>query len=226
MTDLSARPGAEADSSADAPDERRPAPRRHPIRRLLIAGLVVLALLVAYVGVTFAQVWQASRSDGIRRAEAIVVLGAAQYDGRPSPVLANRLDHALALYEAGMAPQIVVTGGRQVGDRFTEATSGYNYLRERGVPDAAILKEVKGTTTWESLSAVARFLRTEGITDVVLVSSPAHAKRLAGIADDVGLDASVSPAEGNPSAAALLRETAAVAVGRLVGYRRLNRLDH
>jgi vancomycin permeability regulator SanA len=187
--------------------------------------LLVLVVGIAYVGGTFLQVWQASGRDAARRAEAIVVLGAAQYDGRPSPALRNRLDHALELYERDLAPMIVVTGGRQAGDRFTEATAGYNYLRAQGVPDAAIRKEVQGQTTYESLSSVARFLATEGVDDVILVSGPAQTKRLSGIATDVGLHAAVSPSAGSPGAQALLREALAVSAGRLVGYRRLERLD-
>lgn len=202
------------------------APARHRQRwwrrPLVIVPLGVLAAVVLYLGGTFLQVWQASRADSARPAEAIVVLGAAQYDGRPSPVLQNRLDHALELYEDGLAPLIVVTGGRQEGDRFTEATAGYNHLRSRGVPDEHIRKEVQGHTTYESLAAVARFLRDDGITDVILVSSPSHSKRLAGVADDVGLDAALSPSSGTPSLTSLGRETVAVSVGRIVGYRRMD----
>lgn len=194
-------------------------------RRTLWTAIGLLGLLVLYLGGTFVQVWQASRSDGARQADAIVVLGAAQYDGTPSPALRNRLDHALELYEEGLAPLIVVTGGRQEGDRFTEATVGYNYLRDRGVPDEAIRKEVQGHTTYESVAATARFLRTEGIDDVILVSGPATAKRLAGISDDVGLEAAISPSEGTPTLRSLVRETAAVSAGRLIGYRRLERFD-
>jgi len=194
-------------------------------RRVSLYVLVFVVVAVAYVGVTFVQVWQASNDDGVREAEAIVVLGAAQYDGTPSPALQNRLDHAFDLYEQGMAPLIVVTGGRQDGDRFTEATVGYNELRSRGVPDDAIRKEVQGRTTYESLAATARFLRAEGIDDVLLVSGPSHSKRLAGIAGDVGLSASISPAEGKASFRSLVRETAAVSLGRVVGYRRLDRFD-
>lgn len=199
------------------------AARRRWWRRPLIIGpVLVLAAVVLYVGGTFVQVWQASRSDGARPAQAIVVLGAAQYDGRPSPVLENRLDHAFELYDRGLAPLIVVTGGRQEGDRFTEATAGYNHLRARGVPDQDIQKEVQGHTTYESLAAVARFLRTDGIDEVILVSSPSHNKRLAGVASDVGLDAVLSPSEGTPSFSSLSRETVAVSVGRLIGYRRMD----
>lgn len=194
-------------------------------RRTLRIGLVLLALVVLYVAGTFVQVWQASRSDDARDAGAIVVLGAAQYDGKASPALKNRLDHALSLYEQGLAPLIVVTGGRQEGDRFTEATVGYNYLRDHGVPDAAIRKEVQGHTTYESVAATARFLRSEDIDDVILVSGPATAKRLGGISGDVGLHAAISPSDGTPTLGSLIRETGAVSVGRLIGYRRLERFD-
>lgn len=201
-------------------------PRARWGRRVLLGGIAFLALVVLYVGVTFVQVWQASRSDGARKADAIVVLGAAQYNGTPSPALKNRLDHALELYQQGLAPLIVVTGGRQEGDRFTEAKVGYNYLRERGVPDDAIRMEVQGHTTYQSLAATRRFLRTEGIDDVVLVSGPATAKRLSGISGDIGLDAAVSPSDGTASLRSLVRETGAVSLGRLIGYRRLERFDN
>ncbi len=214
-----------AEPPRDRETDGRSRSRRRRWRRLSL-GLLLLGLLAAtYVVGTFVQVWQASERDAARPAEAIVVLGAAQYDGRPSPALQLRLDHALDLYEAGVAPVVVVTGGRQVGDRFTEATAGYNYLRSQGVPDEAIRKEVQGHTTYESLAAVARFLRTEDLSDVVLVSSPAHSKRLADVASDVGLQAAISPADGTPTPRALLKETVAVSVGRLVGYRRMDRLD-
>jgi len=200
-------------------------PKARWLRRTLWTAVILLGVVVLYLGVTFVQVWQASRSDGARKADAIVVLGAAQYNGTPSPALQNRLDHALDLYERGLAPVIVVTGGRQDGDRFTEATTGYNYLRDHGVPDAAIRKEVQGHTTYESVAAAARFLRDEGIDDVILVSSPATAKRLAGISGDVGLDAAISPSSGSPQIRSLARETVAVSLGRLIGYRRLDRFD-
>ncbi len=209
----------------DRPGRSRRRRRRRRRSRWLVWPLAALLVLTSYVGVTFLQVWRASGRDGARTASAVVVLGAAQYDGRPSPVLKNRLDHALALYEAGTVPRIVVTGGRQEGDRFTEATSGYNYLRDRGVPDEDLIKEVQGTTTYESLAAVARFSETQGIDDVVLVSGPAQAKRLAGIASDVGLEAAISPTEGDASTRSLVRETVAVSAGRLLGYRRLERFD-
>ena len=116
------------------------------------------------------------------------------------------------------------------GDRFTEATAGYNYLRDQGVPDEALMKEVDGTSTWESLRASARFLAGEGLTNVVLVTDDYHAYRVEAIAEDIGLDATVSPTDsrlaGTEQLRQLLRETAAVAVGRIIGYDRLFRIDH
>src|SRR6478736_4906473 len=94
-----------------------------------VAGLVVLYLLF-----TFGQVWWASRHDTQASASAIVVMGAAQYNGHPSPVLKARLDHAVELYEAGRAPMIIVTGGKQPGDKITQGLTGFDYLRDRGVP--------------------------------------------------------------------------------------------
>lgn len=217
-------PAAPDEARAGDPTPTEGRPRRWWRRPLLVAG-ILLSLLVFYIGVTFIQVWQASRHDGAAPAEAIVVLGAAQYDGRPSPALERRLEHALELYRRRLAPLVVVTGGRQEGDRFTEATVGYNYLRARGVPDQAIRKEVQGHTTYESLAATARFLRTEGVDRVILVSGPAHSKRLDGIADAVGLDAVISPADGSASLRSLARETVAVSIGRILGYRRLERFD-
>jgi uncharacterized SAM-binding protein YcdF (DUF218 family) len=192
----------------------------------LFAGLVIL-----YLGVTFVQVWMASRRDEARKSDAIVVLGAAQYDGRPSRVLAARLDHAYDLYRDGIAPVIVVTGGRQQGDRFTEATAGATYLHRRGVPDDAIMRETTGRSSWESLQASARFLSDRGMRRVVLVSDPYHAARIKAIAKEVGLDAVTSPTRTSPinGGAAwrrLATETIRVGAGRIFGYRRLDRSRH
>ncbi|MGH9001420.1 MAG: YdcF family protein [Acidimicrobiia bacterium] len=196
-----------------------------PARRVL-TGLV--ALVLAYFGATFVQVWLAGRRDGARPAEALIVLGAAQYDGRPSPVLAARLDHAADLYSAGLAPVVVVTGGRADGDRFSESAASAAYLHSKGVPDEAILREVQGRNSWDSLAASARFLRREGIDEVVLVSDPFHAARIKAMAEELGLDAVTSPTRTSPIDGAaevkhMLSETAKVGVGRVIGFRRLVR---
>jgi uncharacterized SAM-binding protein YcdF (DUF218 family) len=194
-------------------------------RRLAVVGAVLLGLLLLYYAVCFVQVWQAARRDEAGSADAVVVLGAAQYDGQPSPVLAARLDHALELWEEGHAPYIVVTGGKQEGDRFTEATAAANYLIERGVPDGAILREVEGTSTWESLAASARFLRERGLEDVVVVSDPYHVLRSVETARELGLNAHGSPADspvrGWDEKQRMVKEAAGVALARVIGYRRL-----
>lgn len=197
--------------------------------RITRAALLAAFVVVAYGGFTAAQVWAAARSEQAAPAQAIVVLGAAQYDGDPSPALRGRLTHAAALYQRGIAPILVVTGGRQPGDRFTEATASARYLHEQGVPESALRREVSGRSTYESLAATARFLRPEGIAEVVLVSDPYHSLRLRHIADEVGLKPAVSPARADVEALTagrrILRETFAVALGRIIGYRRLAVLE-
>ena len=189
----------------------------------LVAGLV--AAVVLYVLVTFAQVWRAAHDDQARPAEAIVVFGTAQYNGVPSPVLAARLDHAIALYRRDLAPVIVVTGGNQPGDQFTEATASANYLIQRGVPDEDVLREVSGTSSWQSLAAAANFLGDRSIREVILVSDPFHSLRIQAMASELGLEGHPSPTTNSPirgrsEARYMARETAAVAVGRVIGFRR------
>jgi uncharacterized SAM-binding protein YcdF (DUF218 family) len=186
----------------------------------IVVGLAVLVVL--YVGLTFAQVWWASRSNDTTKASAIIVMGAAQWNGVPSPVLAGRLDHAVALYEEGVAPLIVVTGGKQAGDAVTQGRSGYEYLRSKGLPDEAIKVEVEGTNSFEELSASALILSKAGVgSDVVIVTDPYHALRAGEIAEEVGLRAHVSPTHASSGLRQMARETVAVAIGRIIGYRRL-----
>src|SRR3954451_259399 len=112
---------------------------------------IALVLVLLYGALNFGTVVLASRRDvGSRPGQAIVVMGAAQYNGRPSPVLRARLDHALRLYRRDMGKLIVVTGGRTPGDVATEASASANYLLAHGVPDARIAREVQGTDTYES----------------------------------------------------------------------------
>lgn len=211
------------------PAEERPslrararAHRRRWIGRLVLAAVLAL---VGYLVLTFVQVLSASRDDDRVRSDAIVVLGAAQYDGTPSPVLRQRLDHALDLYRDGVAGRIVLTGGKQAGDRFTEAYAGYRYLTGRGVPGDDLLVVTDGSSTWDSLRAAERVLRREGLDRVTLVSDSYHSSRLLGVADEVGLDAGVSPSGAAPTVPELLRETGLVALGQVIGYGRMLRLS-
>jgi vancomycin permeability regulator SanA len=197
-----------------------------PLRLAARVGLVVVGVAVVYLGVTAFQVWRAARDDQATPADAIVVLGAAQYDGRPSPVYRSRLDHAAELYEQDLAPVVLVTGGRRPGDRFTEAAVGAGYLAAQGVPEEAIVLESGGSDSWTSLQAAARVLGDR--RDVLLVSSPYHALRTRHIAAEVGLDGRSSPSASHEGALEKARhlgsETLRVGAGRIVGYGRLVRL--
>jgi len=183
-------------------------------------GAVVL-VVVGYVAVIAVQVVTASRTDDPVAADAVVVLGAAQYDGTPSPALQARLDRAFELYESGLVPTVVLTGSKQPADRFTEAFAGYRYLAARGVADDALVIVDDGETTYDSLAAAARVLRDHGATDVLLVTDPYHNRRVEGIAREVGLNPRVTPTDRAASPTQLIGETGRVAVGELIGYRRL-----
>ena len=188
----------------------------------------LFAVVLVYLSVVFAQVWLASRRDDARASDAIIVLGAAQFDGRPSKILQARLDHAIDLYHRGVAPIIVVTGGNQPGDRFTEAGTGAQYLHEHDVPESAIEREDNGRSSWQSLEAAARILKDQDRTNVVLVSDPYHAARIEDIAHELGLHRVTSPTRTSPIKGMgqwrrMFTETVRVAAGRVFGYRRLDR---
>jgi len=183
----------------------------------------VVVVPLGYLAVTFITVWRAAHHDGARSADAIVVLGAAQYDGRPSPALKARLDHVMDLWHRDSTAHVVVTGGKQPGDRFTEATASATYLRAQGIPEEKILREVNGRSSFQSLADSAAFLKQRRLTRVVLVSDAYHAARIEGIAGEVGLDATVSPTPASRDAADIARytkETLAVAASRIFGFRR------
>ncbi len=165
----------------------------------------------------------ATRWDDRATSDAIVVLGAAQYNGKPSPALRGRLDHGYELWKAQVAPRIVLTGSKQSGDRFTEAYAGFQYLLGRGVPEKDLVVVDTGTSTWESLAATARVLRPKNLTHVTLVSDPFHSFRLVGIADEVHLVAEVSPTDAAVTFGQIAREWMIVSVGRIVGYQRVVR---
>lgn len=199
------------------------------VRKLI--GFAVLAVVV-YLAVTFVQVWMTSRRDGARPAEAIVVFGAAQYNGKPSPVLKARLDHAADLYAKDLAPVVVVTGGQQPGDtsKNTEASASADYLAGKGVPQEDILRENNARNTWDSLASAANFLKARGMGRVILVTDPFHAARVQAMAKELGLDSSVSPTRTSPIRGTeelrhFGRETVAVAAGRVFGFRRVMGVD-
>ena len=187
---------------------------------------------MVYGCANLAQVWWVGRSDQATAVDAIVVLGVAQYDGRPSPQLQARLDHALTLLQEGAAPLVITTGGNQPGDRFTEAEASANYLiNGLGIEYRAveILQENTGSTTRESLIGVRDIMKARGLHSVLIVTDPYHSLRSRLIAQDLGLVAYVSPTRTSPlrGASAVsrhVREALGVAVAHLVGFANLERL--
>lgn len=171
----------------------------HVGRTLLrwLAGAVLVTVLVA-AGVVV-RIVQFGHTDQHATADAIVVMGAAQYNGRPSPVFAARLDHAAALYRDGDAPHIVTLGGRQIGDAETEGQAGKKYLAQSGVPESALLAVGVGNDTLISLRAAAAELATRGWQSVIIVSDPWHVARSRMIARDLGLFVQVSPVTSGPA---------------------------
>lgn len=194
-------------------------------KRVRRSCYLLVTLLVGYYLVTLWQVWRAGESDQARPVDAIVVMGAAQYDGRPAAVLTARLDHVLELYERGLAPLVVTTGANQPGDRFTEAQASAAYLVERGVPESAII-QVGGSTSYAELELAAEALQTRGLVRVLLVSDPYHSLRIRLVAEELGLTAYVSatrtsPIDGWAAFRQHLKEAAGVSLGRLIGFDRL-----
>jgi uncharacterized SAM-binding protein YcdF (DUF218 family) len=205
-------------------------PRRQRRRPWVRAGAVLVAGALVYVAVNAFVVWRASTLDQARPVQAILVLGSAEYNGVPSPDLEARLAHALDLWRRGLAPVIVVTGGKEAGDVDTEAGASAAWLAARGVPQRAMLREVSGRNTWQSLDAAAACLLPRGIRRVLLVSDPYHDDRIACIAGALGLEAYVSPTRTSPIQGGAVipyfaKEVAEVSVGRLIGFRNLGRLE-
>lgn len=165
------------------------------IRRALTIAVVIVSAMWL-VSVSAVVMW--SKRDEARPAQAIVVLGAAQYAGKPSPVLRARLDHALDLWNRHLASVLILTGGTGAGDTTSEAAVGRTYVRKRGVPDSAILEENEGRTTSESMRAVAGMLEVRGLQSALLVSDPFHMLRLRILARRFGFTPYTSPTQTSP----------------------------
>lgn len=188
--------------------------------RRLVGAVLLVVLLV--LGGTAARVWFVARGDDRRPSDVIVVLGASQYDGRPSSVFEARLEHAKQLFQDGVAPRIITVGGGRPGDRFTEAAAGKNYLNKHGVPNVIALEE--GSDTLQSMKALARQMTSKGWDTAVLVTDPWHCLRARRMATDQGIDAVTSPTRSGPSvrtrgtqARYIARETAGYLYYRVFG---------
>ncbi len=164
------------------------------MRVLAVGGLAA----VIAVGATTFRIWQQGAADERRPVDAIVVLGAAQYDGRPSPVFEARLRHAVDLWDEGIAKAFVVTGGKLPGDRTTESAVAREYALAHGVPASAIFGEDRAHNTLDSLTSVAKELKDRGMESAVMVSDPTHMLRVLRISEDLGIRAYGSPTTSSP----------------------------
>lgn len=186
-----------------------------------VAGAVLVSVLVV-AGIAL-RIVQFAHADQRATADSIVVLGAAQYNGRPSPVFAARLDHAAALYRAGAAGHIITVGGNQPGDAVTEGEAGEAYLADTGIPEAALVGIPRGIDTLVSLRAAARAMADRGWHSTIIVTDPWHEARCRMIARDLGLDVQVSAVTSGPATASsvewryIKREVLGALFYRLVG---------
>ncbi|MGY2085796.1 YdcF family protein [Blastococcus sp. SYSU DS0539] len=194
---------------------------RSLVSRVAGAGVLAAVLLVASTALS---IWWTARQDSRPASDAIVVLGSAQYNGVPSSIFAARLEHALSLYEAGVAPVIVTVGGKAAGDAFTEAGTGRDYLARAGVPAEALLAVPEGVDTLESMRVVGAAFAERGWERAVLVTDPWHAMRAERMAEDAGIAAESSPTRQGPAVQTratqfryILRETAAYLLYRVTG---------
>ena len=216
------------DDTTDDAAEGVDAPPKRRLRRVLWVVVAVVLAGALYFSVNLWLVHRTGRSDQARAVDAIVVLGAAQYDGRPSPQLAARLDHVIVLWKRGLAPLVITTGGKRSGDRFTEAQASANYLAARGVP-AAVIEQVIGDTSYGELVAARDLLRSRGVRRVLLVSDPYHSLRVRLVSEELGLVAYVSPTptslvRGGTEFWREVKEGVGVSIGRIIGFDRLLRI--
>ena len=188
-----------------------------------VVGAFALSVVLLVVS-TATAIWWTARQDSRPSSDAIVVLGSAQYNGVPSSIFEARLEHALALYENGVAPVVVTVGGKADGDMFTEAESGRAYLAEAGMSEDALLAVEQGVDTLESMRAVGTAFAERGWDSAVLVTDPWHAMRAERMAEDAGISAESSPTRQGPAVQTratqfryILRETAAYLLYRATG---------
>ena len=201
--------------TALASDRRR---SRHWIRWSLFLLLVLLGASIIFIS---AGILRESRNNTLIPAEAIVVFGAAQYDGRPSPVYRARLDHGFDLFQRGLAPVVITTGGFASDPRFSEGGVGHDYLMHRGVPETSLIAETQGSDTSQSAQRVAVIMRANHLTRCVAVSDAYHVFRIRKLLDHQGVEVQAAPRpDSTPHSAwqrgiALLRESLSYLLWRL-----------
>ena len=188
---------------------------------------VIMCVGSLYVGLTVFEVWRVGHTQSTTQVDAIVVMGAAQYDGVPSPLLKARLMHALDLWKQKVAPRIVLTGGNKPGDRFTEASASAIFLRQQGVPQEDLLQESSSRSTYEALRNVRNLIATDssfaGIKRIVIVTDPYHELRSRLTAQEMNFEATTSsssnsPIAGNSAFKKHVKEGVGIALARVIGF--------
>jgi len=197
-----------------------------PLRWAIRIAVLVAAAIFLYFGVTLVQVWLTSRQYDPHPAEAILVMGAAQYNCTPSPDLQARLDQAYTLYHQGYAHLIMVTGNKKPGDRCTEAESGASYLESKGVPKSDIL-EAGGDTTYGNIEQAEPVLAQHGARVVLVTTDPFHEDRSMAIASSLSLTPSPTPTQTSPirgwaTVPYFFKEAVGVGLGRIIGFNHLD----
>ena len=180
------------------PDVDAARPRRRVRRLVALVVVALIAVIAVWVVSVPVRVWWTARQDQRPTSDVLLVLGASQYNGKPSPVLQARLAHALELYKDGVAPRIVTVGGKRVGDRFTEAAAGKDWLVGHGVPASDVVAVERGTDTWNSMQAVDVVMDRNRWDSAVIVTDPWHSFRSREMARHLGMDAATSPTRSGP----------------------------
>lgn len=159
---------------------------------------LITLIVIGVPGFFFGQVWYAAHYPTVRSADYAVVMGAAQYDGRPSDALEARLQEALRIYKSGLVKKIVTVGSKAPGDKYTEAAAGRSWLIAHGVSKSSAISIPVGRNTIDSTAGYVDYFKKNGIKDVIVVTDPYHCKRATYIAQDKGVDATCSPAKSGP----------------------------
>ena len=199
------------------------------IRRVIAAILLVIISVPLYA---FAVTWHAANNPLIRNGDVIVVLGAAQLDGRPGEVLQARLDEAKRIYDLGLAPRIITVGAGAPGDRTTEAASGKYWLTTNGIKSKNVTALEVGRDTWVSTENYVKFMKLKKMEDVIIVTDPFHCRRAMTMANDLGVTATCSPVQTGPNSLDnsgkryLIRETGAYLSYVSLGRRGIHISDH
>jgi uncharacterized SAM-binding protein YcdF (DUF218 family) len=163
------------------------------LRPIPLALLALVGALLLFLGVTGSRIVAAAGESPAAKADAIVIFGAAQYAGHPSPVFKARLDHGYELFEGGLAPLVITTGGAGQDPDFTEGGVGRDYLLHRGVPEKALIAETQGSDTAQSAARVGNILRVNGMRRCIAVSDAYHVFRIRALLEREGIEVEVAP---------------------------------